>query len=120
MPRVPTWTRCRSGDCPGWRPTCAVNPVRRELNRWINRLRNRLGMLRNRVSDPLWGGALGHSRQIRRQVQVRAQNAQVLVHRGASTHFTVAELGESKIPDALPSNKRLLPDVIHMITRCLA
>ena len=98
-----------------------VNPARRELDRRINRMRSRLGTLRNRVADLLRGtpsdAAARSAGRIKAEIGTldAAREALKLQRREVPTHDRAAELGEGERLDALPSGERLLLDVIRMI-----
>ena len=98
-----------------------VNPARRELDRQINRMRSRLGTLRNRVADLLRGApsdaAAKSAEKVRAEIGTldAAREALKLQRREVPTHVRAAELGEDEMLDALPSGERLLLDVIRMI-----
>ncbi len=98
-----------------------VNPARRELDRRINRMRNRLGTLRNRVADLTGGGPSGTAARSAERLKAEIgtldaeREALKLRRRDLPTHVKVAELGEDEWLDALPSGERLLLDVIRMI-----
>ena len=98
-----------------------VNPARRELDRRINRMRSRLGTLRNRVADLLRGtpsdAAARSAERIRAEIgTLDAERDALKLRRGeVPTHIRVADLGEGEMRDALPSGERLLLDVIRMI-----
>ncbi len=98
-----------------------VNPAWRELDRRINRMRNRLGTLRNRVADLLRGAPSGtaaaSARKLNDGIGTLEAEREALKTRRSETpkHVTVAELDEDGRLDALPSGERLLLDVIRMI-----
>ena len=98
-----------------------VNPARRELDRRINRMRSRLGTLRNRVADLLRGAPSDAAARSAERVAAEIgtldaeREALKLQRREVPTHVRAAELGEDEMLDALPSGERLLLDVIRMI-----
>ena len=98
-----------------------VNPARRELDRRINRMRGRLGTLRNRVADLLRGtpsdAAARSAGKLKAEIGTldAEREALKLERREVPTHVRAAELGEGEMLDALPSSERLLLDVIRMI-----
>ena len=98
-----------------------VNPARRELDRRINRMRSRLGTLRNRVADLLRGApsdmAAASAGRLEDEIVTLDAEREALKarRRELPTHVTVAELDEGDRLDALPSGERLLLDVVRMI-----
>ena len=98
-----------------------VNPVWRELDRRIHRMRNRLGTLRNRVADLLRDTpsdtAVATAGTLQDEIGTLAAEREALKARRADTpkHVTVAELGENDRLDALPAAERLLLDIVRMI-----
>lgn len=98
-----------------------VNPARRALDRRINRMRSRLGTLRNRVADLLRGApsdtAVASAATLKDEIGTLDAEREALKarRRELPTHVTVAELDEKDRLDALPSGERLLLDIVRMI-----
>ena len=98
-----------------------VNPARRELDRQINRMRNRLGTLHTRVADLLRGApsdtAVASAGKLKDRIAALDAEREALKarRRELPTHVTVAELDGKDSLDALPSGERLLLDIVRMI-----
>ena len=99
-----------------------VNPRWRELDRNIQRLRQRLGTLRTRIAD-LGKATPSHKATKAPWQRLQAESNSLDAARDAlkaqrrltPRHITVAELDHDPALDALPEAEKLLLDVIRMI-----
>ena len=98
-----------------------VNPRWRALDRNIQRLRQRLGTLRNRIADLARAAPSAAASEAARQLQTcgdaldAEREALKLQRRDTPRHVTVADLDEQDALHALPEGEKLLLDVIRMI-----
>ena len=98
-----------------------VNPLWRALDRNVQRFRQRLGTLRNRIADLAKGAPSRQTAEAARRLQAQSdaldaeREALKQKRRDTPRHITVAELDEHQALDALPEGEKLLLDVIRMI-----
>ena len=98
-----------------------VNPARRALERRINRVRARLGTLRNRIADRRRDTSADAAAKAARRLQADGEaleaeyEALKLRRTEIPRHITVADLEEHEKLDALPAGEKLLLDCIRMI-----
>ena len=98
-----------------------VNPARRELDRQLRNLRQRLGQLRNRVADLLRGtpseAAIHSAARLQGDIEQldTEHEALKLQRQDLSSHLMVSELSEEQMLDALPCGEKLLLDILRMI-----
>ena len=98
-----------------------VNPRWRALDRSVQRLRQRLGTLRNKIADLTRDPSSTAAAKAARKLQAESdtldarRDAVKLERSDTPKHVTVADLDEQDLLDALPEGEKLLLDVIRMI-----
>ena len=98
-----------------------VNPRWRALDRNIQRLRQRLGTLRNKIADLTKGEPSTAAAKAARKLQAESdaldarREALKLQRSDTPRHVPVADLDEQDTLHALPEGEKLLLDVIRMI-----
>lgn len=94
-----------------------VNPRRRELDRILNRLRARLGSLRNREGQAREGRQTDKARALRDEARQLDSAIQELVRERKSipAHLRAADLEPEDRIETLPEAERLLRDTLLML-----
>ena len=98
-----------------------VNPRWRAHERNIQRFRQRLGTLHNRIADLSRGTPSREAEEAVRRLQAQSdaldaeREALKLQRSDTPRHIAVAELSSNEALDALPEGEKLLLDVIRMI-----
>ena len=98
-----------------------VNPRWRAIDRNVQRFRQRLGTLRNRIADLSRGTPTREAEEAIRRLQAQSdaldaeREALKLQRSDTPRHIAVAELDTNEALDALPEGEKLLLDVIRMI-----
>ena len=98
-----------------------VNPLWRQCDRLVRRLRLRLGTLRNRVADLRRGTPSQESLETACNVQTESETLDAehealrLQRKDMSRYITVAELDQGHALDSLPEGEKLFLDIIRMI-----